>query len=156
MDQGGDIHRPYLLRLDQRAHFVPFTNGHGSTFNPKECSRMKRALDKDSTGDKRMPYWIRLGSVFLGISLTFIVISFLIKIGFVGTTEIGIPFPFHHSDSIPWGQRGAGAVIDSEHQRYLPLGVLLDLASYFFISVLALRLFDSSRRRKIKSRLVSR
>jgi len=102
---------------------------------------MRRALDEDSANDERMPNWIRLGIVFLSVSLVFIVISVLIKIGIMGTTDIGIPFPFHHSDSIPGIQRTAGEMVDSEHHRFLPMGVLLDLTIYFFASVLCLRLF---------------
>ncbi len=93
---------------------------------------------------KQMSYWLRLGILFLTITLAFVVVSFLIKIGFTGTVDTGIPFPFHHSDSMPPPRNAAGIVVDSDHPHFLLVGMLLDLGCYLLITVLILRFINSS------------
>jgi hypothetical protein len=97
---------------------------------------------------KRAPYWLRLGITFMIATMVFIVASFLIKFGFTGTVETGIPFPFHHSDSMPPVRNAAGMAMDSDRPHFLLIGVLLDLGSYLLGSVLILRFIDASRARK--------
>lgn len=92
-----------------------------------------------------MPYWVRLGIVFVIVSFVFIAISIGVKIGFMGTVDVGIPFPFHHLDSTPAVIWGGKDVVDSDHNRFLPVGVGLDLCSYLLASVLILRVVDSYR-----------
>jgi hypothetical protein len=97
---------------------------------------------------KRAPYWLRLGITFMIVTMVFIVASFLIKFGFTGTVETGIPFPFHHSDSMPPVRKAAGMAMDSDRPHFLLIGVLLDLGSYLLASVLILRFIDASRAKK--------
>jgi hypothetical protein len=97
---------------------------------------------------KRAPYWLRLVIVFLIVTMVFIVASFLIKFGFTGTVETGIPFPFHHADSMPPVRNAAGVAMDSDRPHFLLIGVLLDLGSYLLASVLILRFMDASRAKK--------
>lgn len=94
-------------------------------------------------GSKRMPYWVRLGIGFLIVSFVFVVISIVVKIGFAGNVDMGIPFPFHHMDSTPPVMRAGVAVVDPGQDRFLPVGVGLDLLSYLLVAAVVLRVIDS-------------
>ena len=93
----------------------------------------------------RLAYPVRLAIVSSIVTFVFVGLSFLKKNGSHVIIEIGIPFSFHHSDSIP----SVLSAMDSDNNRFIPVGIFLDLFSYLFVSALILRFFDSSRAKRI-------